>query len=107
MSSVTYKKVKHLIPKGIGVFVIDANLKAVLQGRSTKNEVDPEIRLNVVTRMAYRSANVTRHSRKSKTSGAKLVAKTAVDALYEIAGNVLPNKTSAVLAVTKAINKFV
>lgn len=106
MSNLTYKKVKALIPKGTAVFVVDADTKAMkLVGRTARNTVDPAVRLNIMTRMAFRSADATRGKRKSKDAGPRFIAQQAVNAVYELSDE-WPNKTSAVLAATRAITNY-
>ncbi len=107
MSLAVYEKVKDSIPKGIGVFIIDCG-PGMIKKNATSNTVDPEVRLNIMTRMAYRSAAVTLHARKSKTSGAELVALTAVEAIQGMAkAERKNNKTGVIQVVAQAISKYV
>ena len=107
-SDLVYAKVKHLIPKGVGVFVVNSKTFNVrIKVRATWHEVEAKTRLNVVTRLAYRSGT-TLYERKSKTSGAKLVALTAVEAIQAMPREARKgHKQAVVAAVAQAISKYV
>lgn len=109
MTSDVYAKVKSAIPHGIGVFVVNPKTFGVkVRSRAYKREVDPAIRLNIVTRMAYRSADKTLYERKSKTSGARLVALTAVEAIQAMPRSERKGQKSHVVnRVTDAISRYV
>lgn len=64
MSPETYAKVKDEIPNGIGVFISDGNT-GVIKKRANDREVSDKLRLEVITRMAYRAASVNNHSHKN------------------------------------------
>ena len=62
----TYEKVKDLVPKGVGIFVMSPlGLVKVKKSASTR-EITPKIQLSVLTRMCYRSADRNSHYHKSK-----------------------------------------
>ncbi len=107
-SDVVYAKVRHLVPKGVGVFVVNSKTFNVrIKSRAVYHEVDAKVRLNVVTRMAYRSGT-TLYERKSKTSGARLVAQTAVEAIQAMPKEERKGQKARVIArVTEAISKYV
>lgn len=105
MDATTYAKVKELIPAKVGVFVVDDSMKIRIVRKSSTNSVKPEVRLNVITRMAYKSADVVRGKRVSKTAGAKYVASVAVDALYSTGR--FPSEHLAKAVVAKAIQPYV
>ena len=105
MSSEVYQKVKHLVPSSIGVFVVTTHLKVRICKRARRNGVQPETRLNVVTRMAYRSADFTLHHRKSKTYGANFLAKLVVSTIRE---QPKPRKEQHIVhALTAALTNYV
>ena|ERR1700737_1106095 len=108
MTDVVYDKVKHLIAPGVGVFVIDINNGTRVRKRSTSNLLSDSIRFSVVTRMAYRSADKTLFQRKASTSGACLVATTAVEAIQKMQSRDRKGQKQKVIdTVTKAISKYV
>lgn len=110
VTDLTYAKIKHLLPKGVGVFVINSVTKQLrLRGRTATRIVNPTIRLNIMTRMGYRSANVTRYKKttKSKVSGAQLIARVSVQALREARAKGQLNKHTAEGIIVAAINKYV
>lgn len=103
----TYDKLKKRdkLPR-CGVFVVDGTV-CHLYGRSSVVKInDPEVRQNLVTRMAYRSANVTRYAIRAKTSGAELVADTVIAAIRSVPKEI--RKTDAVRrAIIEAISHYV
>lgn len=107
-SDIVYAKVKHLIPKGVGVFVVNSKTFGCrIKVRAKWHEVEAKVRLNVVTRMAYKG-NTTLYERKSKTAGARLVAQTAIDAIRAIPKEDRKgNEKHVVNEVTKAISKYI
>lgn len=73
MDAETYEKVKSLIPKGVGVFVVHT-LKSIVSKQSARNgEIDPETRLDLIIRMAYRSADRNKYNIKSKFDSSTIV----------------------------------
>ncbi len=64
MTAKVYSKVKDEIPKDFGVFVVSESSCKVVK-KAMRRELDIETRLNLATRMAYRSADVTKKKRKS------------------------------------------
>lgn len=107
MHHLVYEKLKSELPKGCGVFVVYDSGLVHLKGRSVNNVIDSDVRLNIMTRMVYRSGD-TLHQRKSKTSGAKLVAKTAVEAIQAMPSAERKNRKQNVIdAVEKAIRRYV
>jgi hypothetical protein len=102
-----YDKICHLVPQGVGIFIIDGSTTWIKK-RATSHSVDPETRLNLVTRMAFRSADATRNARKSRSSGAQLVAETAVAAIQNMSPKDRKgNKRGVVKVVASAISKYV
>lgn len=83
MAAPVYAKVKDDIPKGIGVYVVGPNSIKVVQ-KSRIKEMDGKLRLNIMARMAYRSADATLHQRKSKHAGRKYVARKVVDSIKQL-----------------------
>jgi hypothetical protein len=107
MSVEVYDKVKTSIPKGVGVFLVYPSGHVKIKNRAKHAEIDPAIRLNIMTRLAYRSCD-TLYDRKSKTAGADLVAKTAVEAIQAIPKEQRKgNKALVISEVKKAIQKYV
>jgi hypothetical protein len=104
MSEEVYAKVKHLVPKGIGVFLV-GRVTMRNKKRATINEIKRSVRLNVITRMAYRSASATRGKRKNKEARPQFLAKLAVDSLYDCGD--LPNRMSARHIVAESIKRYV
>lgn len=84
MHSAVYAKLKAELPKGVAVFVVSDSGKVMLKGRTRNNVVDPAVRLNIITRLAYRSADFTLYQRKSKIAGPMLVAGAALDAIRKV-----------------------
>lgn len=102
-----YEKVKDKIPKGVGIFLVYESGHAKIKQRAKHREIDPAIRLNIMTRLAYRGSD-TLYARKSTTAGAQLVAETAVAAIRAIPLAKRKNNTELVVAeIKKAIEKYV
>lgn len=102
----TWLKVRHLIPKGVGVFIVTPLGKAKIVQRSRFTEVKTAIRLNVITRMAYRSADKTLHERKSKKAPALFVAHEVINAIRAIPK---PSRKSDLVLrkVAESLNRYV
>lgn len=75
----TYEKIKADIPKGIGVFVVrkfdhkdnervitHSTYKMRMVKRAEFREMDPQTKLSVVIRMAFRNADFNRYARRSR-----------------------------------------
>lgn len=72
----TYEKIKDDIPKGIGVFVIRkfrntkikslVNYKIRMVQRAAYREINPDTKLNLAIRLAFRNADFTRYARRSR-----------------------------------------
>jgi hypothetical protein len=77
-----YSKIKDQVLPGFGVLVVGQKCKVIKKAK--KRDVHPKTRFSVITRMAYRSADVTKHPRKSKTAGRKYVARTVVSAIQNL-----------------------
>lgn len=99
-----YEKIKTKVLPQIGIIVCSENRARVVK-RAKRSEVHHKTKLNVVTRMAYRSANVTLSERKSKTAGRKYVATKIVNAIQETPK---PRTRKGVLTVVeKSLEGFV
>lgn len=97
-SAEVYEKIKADVLPGIGVLiVVNGKVKAVKKAK--KSDVHGKIKLNMITRMAYRSADVTKFERKSKTAGRKYVATKVVEAIQAVPK---PKTKKAVLAAAEA-----
>lgn len=107
LSPEVYEKVRDKIPKGVGIFLVYESGHAKIKQRAKHREIDPAIRLNLMTRLAYRSSD-TLYERKATTAGAQLVAETAVQAIKAIPLPKRKNNTKLVIAeVKRAIQKYV
>lgn len=107
MAPDVYEKVKAKIPAGVGVFLVYDTGHTKIKARAKHAEVSPEVRLNMLTRLAYRG-NDTLYQRKSKTSGADTVAEAAVQAIRSIPKEMRKNNQKLVVAtVSAAIRKYV
>lgn len=82
VSEKVWLKIKNEVPAGIGVFVVGH--KAVIKKPAKKNNIDDEIRMNLITRMAYRSASHVRKERKNKHARHKLIADKLVMAIKAV-----------------------
>lgn len=106
-SSEVYEKVKSKLPTGVGVFIVYPSGHVKIKCRARHHELKADVRLNLMTRLAYRSGE-TLHERKSKTAGAQLVAETAVSAIQAIPKDQRKGNRSYVVAqVKQAISKYV
>jgi len=104
MAPEVYAKVKDLIPKGVGVFIALPNSVKVVQ-KAKRQELDIKIQLNIAIRMGYRSADVTKFERKSKTAGRKYLALKVVDVISALPK---PRSRKTVLAAAEtALKGFV
>lgn len=107
MGKDTFDKLKKrdVLPK-CGIFVVNGS-HCRLVGRSTVNRIaDDEIRHNLITRMAFRSANMTRYAIRAKTSGAELVADVVIAAIRSVPKEI--RKTDAVRrAIVAAVSQYV
>lgn len=83
LTDATYSKVKDLIPVGVGVMIC-TNSKVKVVKKARRSELHGKTKLNMVTRLAYRSADATKFERKSKTAGRKYVAAKVVDAIGDL-----------------------
>jgi hypothetical protein len=66
VSEETYAKVFDLIPKGIGIIIVDQYGKAAVKQKATSSVIDEETRLNLVIRLAFRNADFNRYKRRSR-----------------------------------------
>lgn len=99
-----YAKIKSEVLPGIGVMVVSEN-KVKVAKKAKRSDLHGKTKLNIVTRMAYRSADATRFERKSKTAGRKYVANHIMNAIKEVPK---PRDRKQVLqAVENALHGFV
>lgn len=75
-----YEKIKDKVLPGIGVYVVGPNSIYVAK-RAQVRDVHDKTRLNIMARVAYRSADVTLHERKSKAAGRTYVANRVLDCI--------------------------
>lgn len=75
-----YDKIKEMVLPGIGIYVVGESSIYVAK-RAQRRNVHGKTRLNLMARMAYRSANATLHQRKSKTAGRDFVINKILDAV--------------------------
>lgn len=83
LTPAVYEKVKDKVLPNIGVLLVTPRSCWVAK-RATALKVEDATRLNIMARVAYRSADVTLHERKSKTAGAKYVISKMLDAVAEV-----------------------
>lgn len=69
MDDPTYQKVKDQIPKGVGIMVVAENGWPRIMQSASYHDIDDEIRMDLILRMAYRSADRTRYQIKSRFKG--------------------------------------
>lgn len=93
-TSEVYAKIKDKVLPGIGVIIVGSNY-CYVKKKARTNKLDDKTRLNLMARIAYRSADATLHDRKSKTAGRKYVAQKIVKAIQA-----LPKPKSATQVVT-------
>lgn len=106
MTDLVYNKVKHLIPKGIGTFVVNSEtLSVTLKGRSAKRTVDTDKIIDVLSRCSYRTASVKKHERKNETNGAKRIADEVTDSLITQGLAKYKNKTAK--AIYSSIKPYI
>ena len=105
MSQDVYIKVSHLVPSGVGVFVVSDRLKVRVKKRAVQHPVADKVRLNIMTRMAYRSADFTKWERKNKTAGAKFMANLVVKTLRTVKKP--RTEKQVVQALATALNPYV
>ncbi len=67
VSEETYAKVFDLIPKGVGIIVVDKYGKSWIKQVAARSELDLDTRLNLVIRLAFRNADFNRYKRRSRT----------------------------------------
>lgn len=102
-----WAKLRGLVPKGIGVFSISSLGRIRVVQKAKTNSLKPEVRLNLLTRMAYRSGS-TLSERKNKNSGAKFVALKAVEAIQALPRELKKgHKAHVIKTVVKAIETYV
>ena len=94
-----YDKIKDQVLPGFGVLVVGEN-SCWVEKRAVKRNVHHKTKLNVITRMAYRSADVTLHARKSKTAGRKYVARRVVESIQALPK---PRREAQVLAAVETV----
>jgi len=104
--SPTYAKIKDLILPGLGVFLVSSSGKARVIRRPKAREVKPEIRLNIITRLAYRTGD-TLHDRKSRHEPANFIASKAVDAILDIPLKERKGREYVTSMVAKALKNHV
>jgi hypothetical protein len=75
-----YEKIADKVLPGIGVYVVGPDSIYVAKRAKTR-PVHGKKRLNIMARLAYRSADATLHTRKSKSAGRKYVADRVVNAI--------------------------
>ena len=78
-----YDKIKDKVLPSFGVLVVGESSCWVVK-KAKKRTVHHKTKLNVITRMAYRSADVTLHKRKSKTAGRQYVARRVVESIQAL-----------------------
>lgn len=78
-----YDKIKDRVLPGVGVLLVDGSRCWVVK-RAQRRMVHAKTRLNLMARVAYRSADATLHQRKSKTAGTKYVVSRMLDAVAEV-----------------------
>ena len=102
-------KAKNSLPTGVGIFVVYNTGHVMLKGRARTNTVDPLIRLNIITRLAYRSADFTLYKRKSKMAAPMMVAGLALNAIRKVPKTERTWRKGKYLQeqVAEAIKKFV
>lgn len=83
VSKTVYDKIKSQVLPGIGVIVVGP-LGCYVAKKARYNKVHAKTRLNLMARIAYRSADETLHQRKSKTAGRKYVAQKVVTAIQAL-----------------------
>jgi hypothetical protein len=82
-SSEVYAKIKDKVLPHFGIIVAEGT-RCYVAKKAQKRNVHHKTKLNLITRMAYRSADATLHQRKSKTAGRKYVASRVVQAIQEL-----------------------
>lgn len=82
-SAEVYAKIKDKVLPSFGVIVVDGN-RCYVAKKALKRNVHHKTKLNLITRMAYRSADATLHQRKSKTAGRTYVATKVVKAIQAL-----------------------
>lgn len=78
-----YAKIKDKVLPDFGVLVVSESQCRVAKNAKKRN-VHHKTKLNLITRMAYRSADATLHQRKSKTAGRNYVASRVVKAIQAL-----------------------
>lgn len=102
-----YAKIKDRVLPGIGVLIVDGSACWVVK-RATKRKTQAKIRLNILTRMAYRSADATLHARKSKTAAAEFLARKVVKTIQDMPPERKKGRPDLVIkAVTASLEGFV
>jgi hypothetical protein len=105
MPASVYEKVKHLIPKDVGTFVITNGYYSI-KGRTQIRPIDANVKLDVITRIAFRGSSVQKYKLKATISGAKVVAQIAVNTIQA-----MPRKSrikqQVIDNITIAISKYV
>ena len=103
MTDLVWAKVQHLIPKGVGTFVVNSEtLHVTLKGGSTKRKVEVGRVIDVLSRCSYRAASVKLHLRKNESNGAKTVAQLVTDSVVGIKSN-----GARFLAVYKTLRPYI
>lgn len=64
MPELVYQKVRATIPAGIGVFIMDEDLRIKSVKAARKRELDPEVILSLAIRAAFRSQDNPRRKNK-------------------------------------------
>jgi hypothetical protein len=82
-TSEVYEKVKDQVLPGIGVIIVSGG-GCWVKKRAKYHKIQAKTRLNLMARIAYRSADQTLHTRKSKSAGRKYVANKVVDAIKAV-----------------------
>lgn len=82
-SAEVYAKIKDKVLPNFGIIVVDG-VRCYVAKKAQKRNVHHKTKLNLITRMAYRSADATLHQRKSKTAGRKYVATKVVKAIQAL-----------------------
>lgn len=71
----TYEAVSELVPKGVGIWVVDSNNKVRSVQNCKQRAMSPKFNLLVVTRIAYRSADENSTTHKNALSVPSLLRK--------------------------------
>jgi hypothetical protein len=101
----TYEKVKDEVPKGIGVYVVDANGNAKSVQNCKQREMGEAFNLQVVTRIAYRSATLKSMQHKNALTIPSLLLKDVQLRLKNIDPQILDQVKEALSASIQRITE--